>query len=334
VTHARSLQPISRLQRVPTQELLLAGTLLAGWLGELGCAPPAAAPAAVSAPAMPTAPTTSAAPTTPDRARGGRLYDSWRTERRLSSRYEYDRAGTVEPDGKGGPNGNGTLNDGLGRAMLNPGHDYRLKNFFGWDLRGKQGLSGPAYHAEPFVLERNLLEDPRSAEEIQAWLAHGDEQIPAYGQVLDERDLADLTAFLVQSRDAGIARPEQVYRIASDAPRNYSLQPGADLAHGHELFEFVCADCHGKDGRELPLDGGFSLGSFARARADEAWFKIQNGLAGSPMQGIGEPSGEQAARTVLDLLAALCDRERFPPAASNRANDVAEGDARCGAYLK
>jgi mono/diheme cytochrome c family protein len=139
----------------------------------------------------------------------------------------------------------------------------------------------------------------------------------------------------VQSRDGSIARPEQVYRIVRDTPRNYALLPGADAAQGHEFFGFMCSDCHGKDGRDLPLDGGFSLGSFARARADEAWFKIQNGLAGSPMKGmVSEPSGERAARTVLEMLAALCDRERFLPAASNRANDVPDGDPRCGAYLK
>ncbi len=139
----------------------------------------------------------------------------------------------------------------------------------------------------------------------------------------------------MQSRDGSIARPEQVYRIVRDTPRNYALLPGADAAQGHEFFGFMCSDCHGKDGRDLPLDGGFSLGSFARARADEAWFKIQNGLAGSPMKGmVSEPSGERAARTVLEMLAALCDRERFLPAASNRANDVPDGDPRCGAYLK
>ena len=39
----------------------------------------------------------------PDHARGGRLYDSWRTERKLSSIYTYDQALTPELDGKGGP---------------------------------------------------------------------------------------------------------------------------------------------------------------------------------------------------------------------------------------
>ena len=44
--------------------------------------------------------------------------------------------------------------------------------------------------------------------EIRAWLAQGDAQIPAYGQVLDEQDLDDLSEFLVRSRAGAIARPE------------------------------------------------------------------------------------------------------------------------------
>jgi hypothetical protein len=249
--------------------------------------------------------------------------------------FAYDVAATPAPDGKGGPNGDGTLNDGKGRPMLNAGHDYRLRSFFGWDLRGKQGVGGPAYHDEPFILERNLLEDERTPEQIQSWLRHGDQEIPAYGEVLDERDLTDLATFLVQSRDGAIARPEQVFRLDVKAPRKYTLLPGADPARGSELYSYVCETCHGSDGRELPLDGGHSLGTYARSQAYEAWFKIQNGLAGSPMKGqVEESSGASAAQVVLDLLAGLCDRTAFPPPRGRPDSEVPDSDARCGAYLK
>jgi hypothetical protein len=316
-----------RLSRTCPPASVLAASLL-------GCAPnpPPAAPTAPGASAPASAPASTAA--APDAERGGRLYDSWRTERRLSASFSYDLPGTPTPDGKGGPNGNGTLNDGRGRPMLNTGHDYRLLSWFGWDLRGKQGEAGPAYHASPFALERNLLEDTRSPAEIRDWLAHGDEQIPAYGEVLDARDLDDLTAFLVQSRDGSIARPEQVFALDARAPGNYTLLPGADVARGHELFSFVCSDCHGKDGRELNIDQGGTVGAYARARGYEAWFKIQNGIAGSPMKGqITEPTGAAAAQNLLDLLAALCDRQLFPKHRSGGV-DVPDGDPRCGAYLK
>jgi hypothetical protein len=311
------------------------------------CSPSAPAPVAPAAPALsetasgavstapavpPAAP---AAPQAPDSARGGRLYDSWRTERKLSSTLAFDSAATPALDGKGGPNGNGTLNDGRGRPMPNTGHDYRLRSFFGWDLRGKEGISGPAYHGESFVLERNLLEDKRSFAELRSWLSQGDEQIPAYGEVLNDQDLDDLTAFLVESRDGRITRPEQVFQLDASAPGNYRLRAGADAARGAELFGFVCADCHGKDGRTLPFDAGHTLGTFARSRGFDAWLKIQNGLAGSPMKGqIVAKTGADAAQDVLDLLAALCDRRQFPGRDFVGVGDVPDGDPRCGKYLK
>jgi mono/diheme cytochrome c family protein len=303
-----------------------------------GAAPeatPATAPATTPAGAAAATPAVPAAPRAPDSARGGRLYDSWRTERKLSSTLAFDSPATPEPDGKGGPNGNGTLNDGRGRTMLNSGHDYRLRSFFGWDLRGKQGLSGPKYHGEKFVLEHNLLEDTRSFEDLRTWLAQGDEQLPAYGQVLNDQDLDDLAAFLVESRDGRVARPEQVFQLDASTPGNYRLRAGADAARGAELFGFVCSDCHGNDGRKLPFDAGHTLGTFARERGYEAWFKIQNGLAGSPMKGqIVAKTGADAAQDVLDLLAALCDRKQFPRRDFVGVSDAPDGDPRCGKYLK
>lgn len=289
------------------------------------------APAAAAPPGAPEL----ASADSPDDARGGRLYDNWRTERRLSQSFAADSPKTPEPDGKGGPNGNGTLNDGAGRPMLNPGHDYRLKNLFGWDLRGADGVDGPAYHAEPHVLRRNLLSDTRSAAELQGWLSVGDAETPAYGQVLDERDLADLAAFLVKTREGELSRPENVFELEATAPEHYVLVGGADPARGRELYGYTCADCHGKDGRELTLDGMQSVGTLSRSIAYEVWFKIQNGLAGSPMKRqVLEKTGAESGRAVLDLLAALCDRTTFPALRGRDAADVQDGDPRCGAYLK
>ena len=253
----------------------------------------------------------------------------------MSQSFAADSPKTPELDGKGGPNGNGTLNDGGGRPIANTGHDYRLKNLFGWDLRGAEGVDGPGYHDEPHVLRRNLLTDTRSASEIQRWLSEGDAETPAYGQVLDEKDLADLAAFLVKTRAGELSRPEHVYRLEAAAPRGYALRAGGDPVRGRELYRFSCDECHGKDGRELTLDGMLSVGSYARASAYEVWFKIQNGLAGSPMlRQVDEKTGAENDRAVLDLLAALCDRKTYPALRGRDADDVQDGDARCGAYLK
>jgi mono/diheme cytochrome c family protein len=311
-----------------------------GSLSVTHCAPsnPASVPPATPAPgeaveaATPHAkPSASAA----DDARGGRLYDNWRGEKGLGHVFTYDDAKTPALDGKGGPNGNGTLNDGSGRPLPNTGHDYRLKNLFGWDLRGAEGVYGAPYQKKAYVLARNLLSDTRTPEEITRWLAQGDEHTPAYGQVLDATDLADLTAFLVKTRDGALARPEQVYRLEAEAPKNYVLNAGADLASGRERYAKTCSLCHGDDGRMVAIDETESVGTLSRTSGYEIWFKIQNGHPASTMERqVSEANGADNAKAILDLLAALCDRKTFPPLAGQESKDVPDGDLRCADYLK
>jgi hypothetical protein len=335
----------------PSRAGLALLVFIVGTSSALHCAPsssvqePAAAPAPVVKPAAgpdgadvpPGTEATAAAPPAPvgDDARGGRLYDNWRSERDLSKAFTPDSSKTTPADGKGGPNDNGTLNDGSGKPLLNTGHDYRLKNLFGWDLRGAEGVYGSKYQNKPYVLSRNLLSDQRSAEEIRRWLATGDEQTPAYGQILDEQDLTDLTAFIIKTRDAAVARPDHIYSLETSVPKNYSLIPGADLARGRERFSETCATCHGKDGRAFPIDETESVGTIARSSAYEIWFKIQHGHPGSTMKRqVSEGTGTENGRAVLDILAALCDKSTFPALAGNESKDVPNGDARCGRYLK
>ena len=87
--------------------------------------------------------------------------------------------------------------------------------------------------------------------------------------------------------------------------------------------------------RAVFFDAGHTLGTYARMRGFEAWFKIQNGVAGSPMKGqVVAANGADASQTVLDLLAALCDRAQFPGRDFVGVADVSDGDPRCGPYLK
>lgn len=302
-------------------------------------APPAtpAAPVAADAEDASAAPravlVTTPAPRVPDDARGGRLYDDWRKEKGLTESFVPDSSRTAALDGKGGPNGNGTLNDGRGRPVPNTGHDYRLKNLFGWDLRGAEGIYGAAFQRKPFVLAHNLLTDARSADELEAWLARGDDTMPGFGRVLSEEDLDDLVAYLVKTRQGQLARPAAIFTLDARAPKNYRLAAGGDPARGRERYAISCADCHGDDGRNVPIDDTESLGTISRSSAYEVWFKMLNGQPGTDMRRqILEPSGPEQEQTILDVLAALCDRKAFPPLAG--AGDVRAKDPRCGDYLR
>lgn len=240
---------------------------------------------------------------------------------------------TPELDGTGGPNGNGTLNDETGKAMPNTGHDYRLKNLFGWDLRGAEGIYGTSFQNKAFVLPHNLLTYKRTPEELRKWLAEGGAGVPAYGAVLEAKDLDDLVAFLLLTRSGDLVTPDLVFELDKSAPKGFELLKGGDAERGKKYYAARCASCHGDNGRSFAIDEVESLGSLSRSSGYEIWFKIAHGQPGTEMgRQLNQPGGAAQAQEVLDLFAALCDRTLFPPLANGE--DVPDGDARCGGYLK
>lgn len=268
--------------------------------------------------------------------RGGRLYDNF-YEENDGVGFAPDDASTPAADGDGGPFGDGTLPDSTGRVVPNAlGHDYRAKNFFGWDLRGADGVYGPDYQNEAYVAGYNLLADGATRLDVARLIVDGAPGVPAFGEVLSEADLADIVAFVMAVREHELPRPDDIWSLDADAPSGYVLAPGANVEEGYAAIGGSCAACHGGDGTNIMFDDGeFTLGTLARASAYEVWFKIVAGNPGSPMGSqlpLAEPAPVQAQR-VLDVLAALCDQTAFPRGAASEP-DVPSGDVRCGAYLR
>jgi cytochrome c553 len=307
--------------------------------GVIACDPSSPPPVA-PAPAPQTAPLPVAEkPPTGEAAlddlRGGQLYDRWWALAPYRGAFEPDDGATGDRlDGKGGPNGNGTLNDAGGQPIANDGHDYRLKSFFGWDLRGAEGIYGPKYQNKLYVRVENLLAraDLERASLVEM-LRKGDDTLPAYGEVLSDEDLQHLAYFILRVRDGVLPRPDQIFDLDQGAPKGYRLRSGGDAERGRAFYADACARCHGADGKKKTFDDGrHSLGSHARTAAYEDWFKMLNGQPGTAMgrQLPGRHSGSQQAQLMLDLFAALCDRATFP--SEIEAEDAPEGDPRCGPY--
>jgi len=274
----------------------------------LACSP--ASPAAPTAPSSPhAAPTPEAAPVLegsadstrpaePDDARGGRLYDRW-----------------------------------TGEAEVDAPDAIRLKNLYGWDLRGAEGIYGPEYQNKSGVSARNLLAAPQPEDALVAWLSAGDEELPGLGAHLDDAALRELAVFIAMTQRGELPGPDAFFRLSKDAPKNYELVSGADVAAGRTTYGAACAHCHGSDGTTIPIDETLSLGAFMRGKAYEGWFKVLHGHPGSPMgREIAFDSPQEATTKTLGILAALCDRDAYP--ALEGQADVADGDPRCGAYLK
>jgi mono/diheme cytochrome c family protein len=266
----------------------------------------------------------------PDDALGGRLYDRFYD----GESFRPDRADTPEPDGLGGPFGNGTLPGGKGTPLPNTGHDYRLKNLFGWDLRGPRGIYGPDFQNKDFLAGVDLLDEDLTPDALERLLRDGSERVPAYGKVL-QGDFEALLAFVTAMREGRLPRAERIWTLSKGTPGSYRLVEGANPERGKELFAERCAGCHGRDGTKFLFDGGeYSLGSHARQKAYEDWLKILNGQPHSSMKRFVEGTGAaELGSQILDLLAALCDRSSFPVGSATKP-DVPDGDPRCGSYLR
>jgi hypothetical protein len=277
-----------------------------------------------------------APPPGPDASVGGRLYDKFYAERSLKSGFKPDDSKTRgKPDGTGGPSNNGTLMYAAGKPMLNDaGHDYRLKNLFGWDLKGSEGISGVGLLNKTYAVNKNLLTLKGGAAEIVMLLKKGEGAIPAYGAVLDDAALGAIAELVVATRERKLPHPDDIFEPKRFSTGSYVLKPGGNPVRGKEIYAVRCSACHGADGtRELFDDGQFSLGMHARQNAHEDWFKIANGQPGTAMESQVTGSGKERTQQILDLLAALCDRTSFPVGKA-KGKDVGNGDPRCGNYLK
>jgi mono/diheme cytochrome c family protein len=268
---------------------------------------------------------------------GARLFDRWYAEpEHKGSFVAGGNPATPKVVGVGGPNGDGTLNAADGTPAANNGHNYRLRSFFGYDLRGDKGYYGPTYASKPYVLSVDLLDDARSAEELVDWFDAGGDGLPAFGTVLSRAELEAIADFVVGTRGGDVARADEIYALASDAPNFYTLLAGADVEAGKAAYAQTCAKCHGEDGTMVPIDAGeHTLGTFARQNAWEAWYTTLAGRPGSTMgpQVPAGLTGPEQSKWILNVLAALCDRAAYPIGKAT-TEDLEAGDPRCGSYLK
>jgi mono/diheme cytochrome c family protein len=267
-------------------------------------------------------------------AYGGRLFDKWYQE--TGSDFVPDNPDTVEADGQGGPNGDGTLNDRDGNPALNSGHNYRFKSLFGWDLLANSGIYGEAYQAKEYVLSTGPGND---AEPPEVWIdriENGWNDLPAFGPVLTRSQISALVDFMLAMRDGIIPGPGDLWDLSADSPKGFVMKSGGDAERGHIYYEQNCAACHGTDAADILFDDGTqTLGQHARYYGYAVAIITMNGEPGSEMgpQLVPGRGKAQYVQNLLDLIAALCDRGRY---GTGRATDpdVPDADIRCGEYLR
>ena len=220
--------------------------------------------------------------------RGGQLFDNWMTV-----------TNTAKPDTMPGEDG----------PVTDTGHGFRCKNCHGWDYRGSDGIYGPDYKNKSYTAPVDLyLASGEPAAELRDHIINGHHGMPAFGDYLSARDVEDLVAFIKQE----MVDTTEIFRLSPDG-NHYQLMPGGDAEAGHLFIQQKCAICHGPDGTGILVDDGhYTLGSHSRQKAYEDHHKIAYGNPGSVMAGF-----TRNPQILLNVLTALCDKERYPSGGSS-----------------
>jgi len=197
-------------------------------------------------------------------ARGGRLYDKWWA---VIDTDPPEEANPAYPE--------------TGAYYGKKNADWRCKECHGWDYRGAAGVYGSGKHHTGIPgIEAASGADPKSIASTLTDDTHG------FGDLLEVGDLSDLAMFV----SMGQSKMDEFIDPSSNLPTG-------DAAQGSAYFNTVCANCHGRDGKE-PEDME-PLGKLAADNPWEVLHKIMNGQPDEDMPAM-RAFGSQV---VADLLA-------------------------------
>lgn len=193
-----------------------------------------------------------------DVSRGGRLYDKWWKE-----------------TGADAPTTDQLLWPTQSTNARSGDDTWRCKECHGWDYLGKDGAYGSGSHFTGFPGVYDAAQT-KSVDELAAALKGATNADHDFSSVLDDAAINDLATFL---KDGPVdVRPHIDY--GTKAPI------GADAGHGTELFESVCAACHGSDGTQINFGSAEEpeyVGTLANDNPQEFVHKARFGHPGSAM---------------------------------------------------
>ncbi|MFQ5460823.1 MAG: hypothetical protein ACE5EL_08520, partial [Anaerolineae bacterium] len=156
-------------------------------------------------------------------ALGGKLYDKW-----------WAALGADAPEGDHPLWATQSTNPRSGADT------WRCKECHGWDYKGAEGAyrSGSHFTGFPGVYD---AAQSQTAEELMPALKGATNPDHDFSSVLDDEALGNLAVFLSQALiDMG-----EIVDYEAKAPKE------GDPEHGRELFDGLCAVCHGQDGRNV-----------------------------------------------------------------------------------
>lgn len=184
-------------------------------------------------------------------AAGGRLYDNW---------WE----ALDKPEPKGTHPSYPASGKAEGKAT------WRCKECHGWDYKGRNGRYKEGSHATGIIGIDGAA--GRKVEDITKLL-----RSPLHGytpEMLTDIELARVAAF--------VSRGQHDMSEVVDADN----KPKGDVTRGKDLFQTICAACHGFDGRLLnwgTAEAPAYIGTEASKLPDEVTHKLRNSHPGAAM---------------------------------------------------
>ncbi|MEK7353018.1 MAG: c-type cytochrome [Chloroflexota bacterium] len=263
--------------------LILLAVVALGLTLLAACSQPATTPTTPT-PAPPAAqPATPPPPSAATIATGGKLYDNW-----------------MKTAGVATPEGNSPLWAGQTTNKRTGADTWRCKECHGWDYKGKDGAYGKGSHLTGFPGVYGAA-TTKTVVELTATLKGSANANHNFSTYLKDDQISALAAFL---KAGAILDETQYIDYATKKPKS------ADAAKGKQLFESVCAACHGTDGKTLNFGSAEAPEYVGTHALDNPWEFIHKVQFGQP--GAGMPSGVEQQRSVQDAVNILAHAQTLP----------------------
>jgi mono/diheme cytochrome c family protein len=152
------------------------------------------------------------------------------------------------------------------------------------------------------------------------------DQMPNFSEFMSDAQMWDLVKFLkteaIDTDDLYNFSTTGTYPSGSIDYMNIGLD--GDATSGDAIYAARCTGCHGADGRQIIVDGEFSVGSFLRAKPYELQHKVKFGQLGTGMA-TSSPLVSDLDE-MKDLYKALTDAANYPdPVGPGSADGIIGG---------
>jgi hypothetical protein len=133
--------------------------------------------------------------------------------------------------------------------------------------------------------------------------------MPDLSDIMTEEQVWDLVKFLKEEAlDTDLLYDFVTSGNYPSGSITYSnIGAGGNAGDGDAIYTANCAACHGSDGRQILVDGSFSVGSFLRAKPYEVQHKVKFGQPGTSMGSLLTDIAD-----ILDLYLALTNTTTYP----------------------